>query len=76
MPMLESLPSADIYKERNRMGIVVLIGSVLALIGAFVFMAFLLIKEKKPITDLYVILSIITIFSALFMIGRVTGLIG
>jgi hypothetical protein len=74
--MPKNLPLADIYKERNRMGIVVLIGSVLALIGAFVVMAFLLIKEKKPITDLYVILSIITIFSALFMIGRVSGLIG
>ena len=43
--MPKNLPLADIYKERNHMGIVVLIGSVLALIGAFVFMAFLLIKE-------------------------------
>ena len=58
------------------MAIIVLIASLLALICAFVFMAFLLIKEKKPITDLYVILSILTIFSALLMIGRVTGLIG
>lgn len=55
------------------MRIVFLIGSCLMLIAS-AFMAIKLIEEKKPITDLYLILSIITFLLALRIVFKMFGI--
>ena len=55
------------------MRIVFLIGSCFILIAS-ALMAIKLIKEKKPITGLYLILSIITFFIALRMVCKMLGI--
>lgn len=47
-----------------------LLGSFLALIASVV-MAIKQIQAKKPITDLYLVLSILTFLIALRMVGRI-----
>lgn len=54
------------------MRIVILAGSCLMLI-ACILMAIILIKEKKSITNPYLLLSIITFLIALFMICKMLG---
>lgn len=49
---------------------VFLLGSFLVLIAS-ILMAIKQMKAKKPITDLYLILSILTFFIALRMVGRI-----
>ena len=52
---------------------VMLVGSLLMMFVS-VFMAIRQIKDKKPITDPYLILSILTFLIALRMIGKMIGL--
>ena len=54
------------------MRVIILIASCLMLIAS-ALMAIKLIKEKKPITDLYFILSIVTFLIALRMIFKMLG---
>lgn len=55
------------------MRIIWLMGSCLMLIASLV-MAIQQIKEKKPITDPYLILSILTFVIALRMIAKMIGM--
>ncbi len=55
------------------MRIIWLLGSCLMLIASLV-MAIKQIKEKKPITDPYLILSILTFAIALRMVAKMVGI--
>ena len=55
------------------MRIVFLIGSCLMLIAS-VLMAIKQLKEKKPITDHYLLLSILTFIIALRMVAKMFGI--
>ena len=57
------------------MQLLMLIGSALVFVSAVVFMLHLRIKEKKPFTDLYMILCMATCVMSLFMISRLLGII-
>ena len=57
------------------MQLLMLICSALVFVSAVVFMLHLRIKEKKPFTDLYMILCMATCVASLFMIGRLLGII-
>ncbi len=54
------------------MKMIILAGSCLVLIGC-VIMVIMQIKKKKPITDPYLLLLIITFFVALRMICKMLG---
>ena len=51
---------------------VFLLGSCFAMIAS-ALIAIRQIRGKKPITDLYLIVSILTFFIALRMVGRILG---
>ena len=75
-PMIYDIISSinrNLTKECNYMRVIILIASCLALIAS-ALMAIKLIKEKKPITDLYFILSIVTFLIALRMIFKMLGI--
>ena len=70
--LTNSQTNSNLTKESSHMKMIILASSCLVLIGC-VIMVIMQIKKKKPITDPYLLLSIITFFVALRMICKILG---